>query len=419
MTNVAGKHWLLMGATAAVCVPALVLRPLIQFGDLHLAVGAEVGVFGMSIVAAAFIITWASEAAEKDVSQGLALAAIALIAVLPEYAVDLFFAWRAPHDPDFASYATANMTGANRLLVGLGWPAVFFIFWWRTRKRTLHVGGGPSLGLVFLAAATLYSFLIPIKGNISLIDSAVLVSLFAAYMYLVSRAPVEEPELVGPAATLGALSKVPRRIAVALLFIYSAAAIFASAEPFAEGLVEIGENLGIDEFLLVQWLAPLASEAPEFIVAALVAWRGRALAAMGILIASKVNQWTLLIGSLPLAYSVSGTTLSPLPMDSRQVEEMFLTAGQSAFAVAIFASLSISFLEAGLLASLFSSQLLSPLAFGEDLGITVRYGFGVAYLLLATWWFYSDRGTLPTVFREAKSLAQGEAPSTGLSPPEE
>ncbi len=168
----------------------------------------------------------------------------------------------------------------------------------------------------------------------------------------------------------------------------------------------------------MQWLAPLASEAPEFIVAALLAWRGRALAAMGMLIASKVNQWTLLIGSLPLAYSVSGTTLSPLPMDTRQVEEVFLTAAQSAFAVAVFASLSISFLEAGLLAGLFSTQLLSPLPFGEDVGIAVRYGFGVAYLLLAASWFYRDRGTLPIVMREAKSLARGEAPSSGLSPPE-
>ena len=49
----------------------------------------------------------------------------------------------------------------------------------------------------------------------------------------------------------------------------------AAAEPFAEGLVQTGETLGIDEFLLVQWLAPLASEAPEFLVAALLTLAAR------------------------------------------------------------------------------------------------------------------------------------------------
>jgi cation:H+ antiporter len=134
----------------------------------------------------------------------------------------------------------------------------------------------------------------------------------------------------------------------------------------------MGEQLGIDQFLLVQWLAPLASEAPEFVVAAILALRGRALAAMAMLISSKVNQWTLLIGTLPAAYSLSGMSLDPLPMDSRQVEEVFLTSAQSAFAIAIFASMSISFREAALLLGLFSTQLLSPLVFSEDVDIAVR-----------------------------------------------
>jgi cation:H+ antiporter len=262
---------------------------------------------------------------------------------------------------------------------------------------------------VFLGAATLYSFVIPLKGNISLIDTGVLVSLFAGYVYLVSRAPAEEPELVGPAQTIGALPNLPRRIVVILMFLYSAAAIFASAEPFANGLVDMGKQLGIDEYLLVQWLAPLASEAPEFTVAAILTLRGRALAAMAMLISSKVNQWTLLIGTLPLAYSISGTTLSPLPMDSRQVEEVFLTAAQSAFAISVFASMSISFREAALLAGLFSTQLLSPLVFtSEDVNIAVRYGYGATYLLLALLTLFQDRRTIPVILRQARHLGGGE-----------
>lgn len=409
--SVSFRNWLLVGGCMAISAPAPILRLLMVTGVI-----AELGnvpsvlIFGSAIVAAAFLITWASETAEKDISQGLALAAIALIAVLPEYAVDLYLAWTAPGNEENAALATANMTGANRLLVGVGWPMVFFLFWLRTKNNVLRVGGhDTSLGLIFLGAATLYNFVLPIKGNLSLIDTAVLFSLFAGYIYLVSRAPAREPELVGPALTLGSLPRRRRRGMVTLLFLYSALTIFSAAEPFVEGLKDIGEQLRISEFVLIQWFAPLASEAPELTVAAILASRGRALAAMVMLISAKVNQWTLLIGSLPVAYSISGVDISPLPMDSRQVEEVFLTAAQSAFAVAIFASLSISSREALLLLGLFGTQL----AFTDP---AVRYGYGGAYLLLAAFTLFQDRHTLPIVFREARQPS-GKAPVMSTGPP--
>jgi Ca2+/Na+ antiporter len=74
--------------------------------------------------------------------------------------------------------------------------------------------------------------------------------------------------------------------------------------------VHTGQKLGIDEFLLVQWLAPLASETPEFLVAVLLALRGKATAALALLLAAKVNQWTLLVGSLALAYSAGAGQLA-------------------------------------------------------------------------------------------------------------
>ena len=390
------RNWLLIAISGVVAAPALVLR----LSGAHVDTTTAVAVFGIAILACAFLLTWASEAAEVDISRGLALAVIAVVAVLPEYAVDLFFAWTAPDNPANAQFATANMTGANRLLVGTAWPAVVVLFWFRTRHTTLSVHGDTSWPLVILGTATLYSFSIPIRGHLSLVDSAVLISLFAGYMYVVSRAPAREPELVGPAHTIGTLPAPQRRTVVTLIFLYAAGAIFASAEPFAEGLVEIGQNLGVDEFLLVQWLAPLASEAPEFLVALLLVARGKPAAGMVLLLSSKVSQWTLLVGSLPLAYSISGATLSPLPMDSRQVEEVFLTAAQSALAVGIFASLSISLLEASLLFVMFSSQL-----FLTD--PSVRYGFGIAYLVLALLALARDRHSLPIVFGEARRAVGG------------
>jgi cation:H+ antiporter len=402
------RNWLLLALCSAVAAPALVFR----LSGAHLDSATAVAVFGIAILACAFLLTWTSEAAEVDISRGLALAVIAVIAVLPEYAVDLFFAWTAPDNPENAQFATANMTGANRLLVGIAWPALVVVFWFRTRQTTLSVRGDTSPALVALAAATIYSFTIPLRGHLSLLDSAVLLSIFAGYMYVVSRAPAHEPELVGPAQTIGNLSPLRRRLAVTAVFLYAGATVFASAQPFAEGLLEIGEERGLDEFLLVQWLAPLASEAPEFLVALMLAARGKARAGMVLLLSSKVNQWTLLVGSLPAAYSISGGTLSPLPMDSRQVEEVFLTAAQSALAVGIFASLSISLFEASILFVMFSSQL-----FLTD--PSIRYGFGVAYLVLAVLALARDRRSLPIVLGEARraaaSLPTAEA-GTGPNP---
>src|SRR5215831_12346789 len=79
-------------------------------------------VFGLGVVGAAFLLAWGAELIQIDVSAGLALALLALVAVLPEYAVDFVFTWKAGHDPEkYAPDALANMTGGNQLLIGVGW----------------------------------------------------------------------------------------------------------------------------------------------------------------------------------------------------------------------------------------------------------------------------------------------------------
>lgn len=349
--------WVLIFGTLVLCIPAVILRVLHiePFGTV-----GDTAIFGLGIVAAAFILAWTAEASEVDISQGLAVAAVALIAVLPEYAVDMTFAWKAAQDPTFAPYAVANMTGGNRLLIGAAWPFVFFVFWLRARKKVLELEHGHAIEVLALGAATAYSFILPLKGDIAIYDTLILAALFVGYVYIVAKVPSEEPELIGPAQTIGTLPRTQRRITLLLLLLAAAATIFAAAEPFAEGLVHSGVQLGIDEFLLVQWLAPLASEAPEFLFAGILAYRGRAGVAMGALLSSKVNQWTLLIGGLPLAYSISGGHLEPLPLDPRQVEEVLLTAAQSAFALAVMVSLTMSAMEAGLLFGLFAVQFAVP-----------------------------------------------------------
>src|ERR1700739_2537043 len=93
-------------------------------------------VFGAAVVAASFLLAWAAEAAQIDVSGGLAVAVLGVIAVLPEYAVDLYYAYTAGHVPEYTQYAAANMTGSNRLLMGIGWPVVVLVSTLVARRAT-------------------------------------------------------------------------------------------------------------------------------------------------------------------------------------------------------------------------------------------------------------------------------------------
>jgi cation:H+ antiporter len=173
-----------------------------------------------------------------------------------------------------------------------------------------------------------------------------------------------------------------RRLVVLLMFAFAGYVIWLSAEPFAEGLVETGKSYGIDEFLLVQWLAPLASESPEAVIALLFALRGKGSTGIGALISSKVNQWTLLIGAIPLVYSISAVGLSaatfvtPLELDARQKEELLLTSAQSLFAAVILADFRFSVTEALMLLVLFVVQLFFP-------DERIRYAFSALYILLS------------------------------------
>lgn len=359
----------------------------IRFFDVHLPPQWEVVGAGLAIFGAAFLLSWAAEVAQVDIPQALALAFLALIAVLPEYAVDIYFAWSAGKDPTYIAYATANMTGANRLLIGVGWASVVATFWFKTRHRQVVLDRSRSIELLHLALATTYSFIIPLKGTLSVLDSAILLAIFVSYMISASKAQIIEPELDGGVGEL-LIQMRPnlRRLATIVMFIFAGLGIFLAAKPFAEGLLATGRIFAIEEFLLVQWLAPLASESPEFIVAIVFALRGNPGASMGTLLSSKVNQWTLLIGTLPLAYNLSAGHLGAMHLDARQTEEIFLTAAQSLFAIAVLANFSFSLAEAGLIFVLFVTQLF----FTDPIS---RHLYAIGYIVLAAAWFIVSRSS--------------------------
>ncbi|MBA3654879.1 MAG: sodium:proton exchanger [Actinobacteria bacterium] len=421
---------------AACCVPAVFLR----LTHPHLPHVAEAILFGLGIVGAAFLLSWAAEVAQLDISAGLAIAVLAFIAVLPEYAVDFVFAQKgghafaafgrtcaAPRSPDEApcSLALANMTGANRLLIGVGWSLVVFIAWYRWRRRGQRFTGvtlerSHSVEIAFLAVATLYSLTLPFKRSITLVDAGVLVAIFVAYTIRISRAPAEEPHLVGPAHWMGTFAPGRRRATVVFLFVAAATVILLSAEPFAEALVATGRTLGISEFLLVQWLAPLASEAPELLVAGLYAWRLNTNAGLGTLVSSKVNQWTLLVGTLPIAFAVASSSTHGLPIIAQQREELLLTASQSVLALAILANRSVSVREAWMLFSLFWAQFIVGAVVPPSAHGTERVIVSIAYLTLAAGIFFHDRKPFLRLMREGLFVPYAElvaepVPDTPLS----
>ena len=376
-----------MVATIASTLPAIIMRWLhIESAPLLAAI-----IFGIGIFGAAFLLSWAAEVAQMDISRGLALAILALIAILPEYAVDLYFAWVAAYEPAYSSYATANMTGANRLLVGGGWPFVVLLFCLKFGKSEVQLETTNRAEISYLLVATLYAFSIPLKGSLHVIDFVILASIFACYAWRTAVMEVEEPHLVGPARLIASLSKRKRRLVNVSLFVFAAFAIFSSAEPFAEALIASGQVLGIDEYFLVQWLAPLASEAPEFIIAAMWSLRGQAPAAIGALISSTVNQWTLLIGAIPIVYSISSGAVRQMVLDTRQQQEIFLTASQSVLAVVILMNLRMSLWESAVLFSLFASQLIYP---------GIRIEVGVLFLILAAILMFRRTKDLGPLLRE-------------------
>ena len=348
--------WTWIGMAALAMVPGVALSLGIFEGPDPI----RALLFGITIVGAAFLLSWAAEVVQLDFSQGLALALLALIAVLPEYIVDASFAWLAAEDPVYAGYAVANMTGANRLLIGIAWPMVVVMAFIRFRRRHIELGEGHGLELVVLLAATIYAFVLPFKGTISLIDLVILIAIFVFYLWRLSRLPAEAPHLVGPARLIGGLPIFQRRAVTAALALVATVSILLVAESFAKALVATGMSFGIDEFLLVQWLAPLASEAPEFVIVALFAWRGATTLALGLLVSSKINQWTLLVGTLPLVYSIALGRPDALPLDSRQQQEVLLTAAQSLFAIVLLLNLRLSLIGAGVLFVLFIVQMVLP-----------------------------------------------------------
>ena len=361
-------------------------------GDVHLDPILSAMIFGLGIVGGAFLISWAAEAAQVDISASFAIAILALIAILPEYAVEAVLAWEAGQSYVLASQGgqvfsagaavtdemervAANVTGANRLLIGLGWSAVILIFWIK-RRMTLNLSGTMGLELIMLSLATTVTFLIFFMQQVHMIVAVALIAMYFVYLWISSTKEAEEPELMGPSLMIGEQSKILRRALVLGLFLYSAIVIIVAAEPFVHALVESGKGLGIDEFILIQWVAPLASESPEIIIAVLFSLRANPVAGLTTLVSAEVNQLTLLVGSMVGIFSLSAGELLSFPLNHMQSVEFLLTAAASLLALILVVPRIIGWKSGSILLILFLAHL--PFTGSAD-----RLYFTYGYLLLS------------------------------------
>jgi cation:H+ antiporter len=368
---------------------------------------AKAGVYGVAIVGASLLLAWAAEVAQLDISPAVAIGGLALVAVLPEYVVSNVFAWRGGHavarfgppcqsasaaaahvtgHETSCTLALANMLGANRLLIGIGWSLVVLLAWQRRRpgqsERGVILGREHCVELAFLAVATLWCLSLPFRRSITVLDAAVLLIIFVGYGIRVIQAPAEEPELEGTAQWLGRRQPRQRRTAAVGLLVVAIAAIFLCADAFADALVASGSVLGVDSFFLIQWLAPLASEAPELVISAIYAWRLRASTGLGALVSSKVNQWTILVGSLPLTFALASGSIHGLPLGATERQELLLTAAQSVFGLAVLGNLEVTTAEATALFTMFVGEFLGTTLAPSAERAGLRIGFAVAYLVV-------------------------------------
>lgn len=342
-----------------------------------------------SILGSAFMLAWGAEAAQFYVSQGLALAILAWLQVMPEFAVEAVIAWHRD-----IPLMTANFTGALRLLTGLGWPTIWLVYALSRRRRRepdfwrpIALDEEHAAQVVGLIPPMAYWAWIIFKGTIGLFDAAVLIAMYAGFLAVVNRIPPKEHEeledVAFVASTVIRLERPRRRLAIAALFLVGGALLCLVAQPFLVSMIGLATVLGISQFVFVQWVAPFLSEFPEFVTTSYWA-RGRGKAGMALMnmASSNINQWTMLAAMLPIVYSLSLGRPADVPLHEHRVELM-LTLLQGTLGMILLSNLNFQAYEAVGLFLLWFVQFLVP-HWREE--VSMVYGAWLAFEIASSLW---------------------------------
>ena len=319
-----------------------------------------------AMMLSAFIIAWGAEVAQFFMSQGLALAILAWLQILPEFAVEADIAWRQN-----VVNMTANFTGSIRLLVGLGWPMIFAVSSFVHHRRTgewlseIVLEPDHSIEVVGLLIPILYFAFVWWKASLTVTDGVVLTLLYLAYLFVVNRMPpkdheeAEELDAV-PRAIMGLRPGV-RAAAITATFVGGGLILYLVAHPFVDSLMALSVTMGISEYVFIQWVAPFLSEFPEFLSA--FRWartvRHAPMALMNV-VSSNINQWTVLAGMIPVVYSLSLGHLAAVPFDGMHRHEILLTLLQSLLGMVLLMNMRYSWWEALVLFGLWFVQFCVP-----------------------------------------------------------
>jgi len=325
-----------------------------------------------SILFSAFVIAWGAEAAQFLISQGLALAILAWLQTLPEFAVEAVIAWNAGKDPSQTHLVIANFTGSLRLLVGLGWPMIYFvaaIFGWKRHHRFIAVklDDEHAVEIFGLLLPILYFTFIWWKGSLTLWDAFPLAACYFLYLFILWKIPPREQE----EEALDDLGFVPRRVlalqqrpragAILFLFIAGGLLLYFSAHPFLDSMLAIAASLGVPTFVFVQWVAPFLSEFPEKLSAFYWARKvNTANVALMNMVSSNINQWSILSAMIPIIFVISAGSLQPIAFDTMQRQEILLTILQSFLGFLLLLNLELLFHEAVILFVFWLVQFLVP-----------------------------------------------------------
>lgn len=324
-----------------------------------------------AILVSSLMIAWAAESAQFFLSQGLSLAILAWIQTLPEYAVEAVIAWEAPRIPHGIALVSANFTGSLRLLVGLGWPLIFFttfFFYFKRYKKFLKeikLEDEHSVEVMGLLLPQIYFVFIIVKGTLNIFDGIFLFAIYFLYISILQKIPpkaIENPEEEEwPVRKIVVMKKRKRNLVIGSLFVSGAIIIMFSAEPFLHSLKALAVAVGVSEYVFVQWLAPFLSEFPEKVSAFYWARKikGAPMAMMN-LVSSNINQWTMLAGMIPIVYALSSKGFNPVVFDHHQKIELILTLLQSLLGFCFLLNMRFSFLEAVVIFVLWAYQFFVP-----------------------------------------------------------
>jgi cation:H+ antiporter len=326
-----------------------------------------------SILFSAFVIAWGAEAAQFLISQGLALAILAWLQTLPEFAVEAVIAWQAGRDPAQTHLVIANFTGSLRLLVGLGWPMIYFVaayFGWKDAGNsflTVAIDEEHSVELLGLFLPIVYFTFIWLKGSLSVWDAIPLSLCYVVYLWILWGIPPREDSeeaLEDVDAVPRAILKMePRKRMAAILglFLFGGGLLYLSAHPFLNSMLALAASLHVSTFVFVQWVAPFLSEFPEKLSAFYWARKVKtANVALMNMVSSNINQWGILSAMLPIVYSISARQVRPLVFDSHQEAEIVLTILQSFLGLLLLLNLRLNMHEAAILFVFWLVQFAIP-----------------------------------------------------------